>query len=64
MSLPPIPPQKGLKSRQAKADALAADVHALARQYETMGDNMVARVADELNISARLVREILDQPAR
>ncbi|HMB57913.1 MAG TPA: hypothetical protein VKM35_12000 [Arenimonas sp.] len=60
MTTPEDSPQKGLKARQSKADALAVDVKKLAGQYASMGRNMPARVADELGISVRLVREILD----
>ena len=55
-----IPEQKGTKARQAKADALVANVLGLAKQYESMGLNMPAKVAEDLKISARVVREILD----
>jgi len=51
---------KGLRSRQAKTDALVADVLALARQYESMGLNMPAKVAEDLKVSAKTVRDILD----
>jgi len=51
---------KGIRSRQAKADALVADVLALARQYESMGLNMPAKVAEDLKVSAKTVRDILD----
>jgi hypothetical protein len=54
---------KGGRAKQAKADALAASVRALATQYESMGLNMPAKVAEDLNISARVVREILARPA-
>jgi hypothetical protein len=53
---------KGSRARQAKADALATSVRALAKQYEAMGLNMPAKVAEDLKISARAVREILATP--
>ena len=52
-------PKKGARARQAKEDALVADVRALAKQYESMGLNMPAKVAEDLNVSARVVRGIL-----
>lgn len=51
--------KKGARARQAKEDALVADVRALAKQYESMGLNMPAKVAEDLNVSARVVRGIL-----
>jgi len=51
---------KGARSRQAKDDARVADVLALAKQYESMGLNMPAKVAEDLQVSAKTVRQILD----
>lgn len=59
----PTAPKKGSRARQAKEDALVANVRALAKQYETMGLNMPAKVAEDLKISARVVRDILGRPA-
>lgn len=59
----PNAPKKGARARQAKDDALVANVRALAKQYESMGLNMPAKVAEDLNISARSVRDILGRPA-
>lgn len=51
---------KGVRARQAKDDARVADVLALAKQYESMGLNMPAKVAEDLQVSAKTVRQILD----
>jgi hypothetical protein len=59
----PTASKKGSRARQAKEDALVTNVLALARQYESMGLNMPAKVAEDLKISARSVREILGRPA-
>lgn len=59
-AIDPSAAKKGARARQAKHDALVANVLALARQYESMGLNMPAKVAEDLKISARVVRDILD----
>jgi len=51
---------KGLRPHQATAQPLGPYRLAPARQYESMGLNMPAKVAEDLKVSARTVRDILD----
>lgn len=54
-------PEKGVAVRRLRAEVLASQIVELAKEYECLGQQMVAKVAGELKTSEKHVEVVLKQ---